>query len=308
MNKVIITGATSMIGVALVKECIKKRIAVIALVRPLSDRMKRLPSSPLLQLIECDLTQLEKLEHPLLKDSDALIHLAWNGTNKTDRFISEIQERNIKYTLDAVQLAHRAGCRRFIGIGSQAEYGSVDGVIAPGRSVAPEMAYGVAKYAAGQLSRLSCEKFGIEDSWCRVFSVYGPWDNKGTLVRTTLEKLLDNQDIETTKAEQIWDYLYVADAARAILQLTVAGKRGQTYNIGSGIGRPLREYLEIMQHGVNSKGMVKFGALPYAERQIMYLQADISSLVQDTGFTLQYTFEQGIKETIDWMQEEKNGK
>jgi len=45
----------------------------------------------------------------------------------------------------------------------------------------------------------------------------------------------------------------------------------------------------------------------YYPNQVMHLEADNTALTADTGFVPQYTFEEGIQETIQWMREQRNG-
>jgi nucleoside-diphosphate-sugar epimerase len=99
----------------------------------------------------------------------------------------------------------------------------------------------------------------------------------------------------------MWDFLYAKDAGRAFYLLGESGIAGKTYCIGSGIARPLREYIEKIRDAVDPKASVGFGDVPYSPKQVMYLCADISELTADTGFTPEYTFEQGIRETVDWI-------
>ena len=69
---------------------------------------------------------------------------------------------------------------------------------------------------------------------------------------------------------------------------------------GSGKTKQLKEYIEAIRDTVNPELEIGIGDIPYAEKQVMYLCADISSLTDDTGFVPQYSFEDGIKETVDW--------
>ena len=301
MKKVIISGATSMLGTALINECIKNNVEVIALVRTDTTRRNRITVSPLVHIVECNLAHIDLLDNEMLNNSDAFIHLAWDGTSKADRDDPVIQESNIQYTLKAVRLVSRVSCKKFIGIGSQAEYGRVDGIISPDSNIAPDISYGIAKYSAGRLSHILCDSLGIAYNWGRVFSVYGIWDNSNTLIRTVLEQLEINHNVNTTMAEQVWDYLYVKDAARAIFLIADRGYNGKIYNIGSGKVYPLKEYLETIQHIMKSQGKICYGTVPYSENQVMHLEADITSLSCDTGFKPQYTFQQGIRETLEWM-------
>ena len=61
--------------------------------------------------------------------ADAFFHLAWAHTIGAGRNDMPAQIENIRYTIDAVRTAAAMGCRVFVGTGSQAEYGRVDGVL-----------------------------------------------------------------------------------------------------------------------------------------------------------------------------------
>lgn len=97
------------------------------------------------------------------------------------------QLQNIQYTLDAVELASRIGCKKFVGAGSQAEYGRVEGVLSASTPVFPENGYGIAKLCAGQMSRILCEQKQIEHIWTRILSIYGPYDGENTMIMSSIE-------------------------------------------------------------------------------------------------------------------------
>ena len=85
------------------------------------------------------------------------------------------------------------------------------------------------------------------------------------------------------------------------------GVNGKIYCIGSGQVRPLKDYIENIKDAVNKEAKIGFGEVPYQEKQVMYLCADIDELTKDTGFKPQYTFEQGIKETVEWCKMNMKG-
>jgi nucleoside-diphosphate-sugar epimerase len=163
MKSIALTGATSMIGTALIKQCIQNNIKVLAFVRSGSSRINRMPNSDLVTVIECDLDGLAGFETPsdIPLPIDVFYHIGWDATDKQRRNSCDKQLKNIKYTLDAVQLTKRLGCKRFIGTGSQAEYGNSHQPLNAAVPVNPEMAYGVAKYAAGKLSQIECTNIFI---------------------------------------------------------------------------------------------------------------------------------------------------
>lgn len=147
MEKVIITGATGMIGRTLIEYLLKKNIEILAIIRKESQRAENLPKHKNLQVIECNLDNICNLKTNE-NYYDTFFHLAWDGTFGKARDDVYTQNLNIKYTLDAVKLAKEMGCNSFIGAGSQAEFGRIEGKISENTNTNPENAYGIAKLAA----------------------------------------------------------------------------------------------------------------------------------------------------------------
>ena len=298
MRRAVVTGPTGEIGLALVEELIRNDIEVIAVVRPGSGRIKRLPKSDKLRLVENELDKLEDLPKLITEKYDVFYHLAWDFSRDHDNV--EKQYKNIGYTLDAVKAAAAIGCDTFVGAGSQAEYGIVNGVIAPETPAFPVMAYGMAKLCAGQLSRKLAAQLNMKHIWPRIISVYGPGDAESTMIISLIRKLLAGEKPSLTKGEQLWDFLYSKDCAWAMRLVGEMGKDGAVYCIGSGKKQPLRAFIETIRDEIDPKLPLGIGEVPYRENQVMELDIDISSLVEDTGFSPEYSFEQGIRETIEW--------
>lgn len=302
--RVVITGPSGAIGIALVQEFIEHQIDVLAICRKGSKRINRIPKSSFVHILELDLQDYQSFQ-PEVNDQkyDVFYHFAWGGTTGSERNNMELQHDNVGYSLDAVYLAKKFGCHTFIGAGSQAEYGRVEGKLSASTPAFPENGYGIAKLCAGQMTRILCEQLGIKHIWTRILSVYGPYDGENTMIISTIRKLLAKERPMLTKGEQKWDYLYSKDAAKAMRLLAEKGKEGKTYCIGGGSARPLSEYIEIMRDAIDPTAQLAFGAIPYADKQVMYLCADIDELKQDTGFEPKVSFEKGIRETIAWVEE-----
>ena len=297
MKKIALTGATSMLGIALIKQCITHGIQVVAFIKHDSTNLGRLPVSPLITLVEYNLDSLSSLTLESIT-IDSFYHIGWVGTDKIGRDSPSLQVVNIQYTLDAVKLAQKMGCKRFIGIGSQAEYGRVNTVIAPDTPVNPETAYGVAKYCAGIFSRIECHRLGFEHIWVRVFSVYGSNDNDGTLLKTFIKNVQTDKPMKLTKCEQIWDYLHEDDAGRALFSVGINGIPDKVYCLGSGEGLVLKRYLEIIRDIINPDYSFTNDFLPYNKDQVMNLCADISELTLDIGWKPEISFKDGIKRIL----------
>ena len=162
MQRIIVTGATSMIGVALIEECIKHGTEVYAVVREGSKKRSRLPESSLIKFADCSLEHLDRLPEMISQECDTFYHIAWGNTGENRNSSTELQSRNIGYTLAAVKAAAALGCKRFIGAGSQAEYGLLDlDRISPESAANPTTPYGAAKLASGYLARMLCKELGM---------------------------------------------------------------------------------------------------------------------------------------------------
>ena len=129
--------------------------------------------------------------------------------------------------------------------------------------------------------------------------MYGPYDREQTLISTAVIKMIGNEDTEFSPCDQMWDYIYADDAARAIFIVSEKGKSGEVYVIGSGEAHPLRTYIKIIADKTNYSKTIGFGRRPYNEKQVMYLQADITEL-KKLGFSPCVSFEEGITKTIQY--------
>lgn len=306
MRQVVVTGASSSIGLAFIDLCIKNNVSVTALARLSSPRSQRIPKHPLVRVVDFSLGNSIDIE----AKGAVFYHLAWEGTNRLDRIDPGVQTKNITSTLDLIDAAYRAGCCNFIGTGSQAEYGRVDGLITPESPCNPDTAYGAAKYAAGKLGGLQAKKLGLPFIWARIFSVYGGWDPEYTMLMSLINNMRQGKEMPLTPCGQIWDFLYAEDAARALFLLGQKGKSRQIYHIAHGDTRPLRDYIEDIKTCIPRPELLKIGALPYPPMQVMNLRPDISDLAKDTGFVPQVTFKEGFQRMLHQIQmrelDEKN--
>lgn len=295
LKKIVITGATSMLGTALTEVAVREGMEVYAVIRPNTKRSDRLIPSPLVHPVDGSLETLSEIQG-LPKDCDAFYHFAWAGTGREERDEPTIHERNIRYTLEAVELAEKAGCRRFIGAGSQAEYGPVDGVINEKTGHHPVTSYGVAKYAAGILSRKLCEGKGMDHVWGRVFSVYGPHDNEGTMLDYAIACFGNEETAQFSSAAQPWNYLYESDAGEMFYALGKDSVPSGTWLIANPESRPLREYIDILMKAYGPEAKAEFAAPVLARAP--GLDVDAEKTMRAIGYRPRISFQEGIRRMI----------
>lgn len=300
MRRAIVTGATSFIGITLIKELIKENYKVIAVIRPSSLRKTLLQTLyPTIKLIECEINQLNKVE--LNTDQcDVLFHIGWTSDFPNSRYNLEGQLWNIKYCEYSVELAARYGCKAYLCVGSQAECGIVHEPITPYTPDNPMTAYAEAKCNAYAKTKDLCRKYSINHHWPRLLSAYGPYDRSTTMIMSCIQACQNRKILDLTPAEQIWDFVYVSNVAKALLAIVEKGNSTKRYPIASGIGKPLKEYIAEIAELLDFPDILKgIGRLSYSENQVMYLVGDIKELRDDTGVSLQYDFKQGILDIIN---------
>ena len=148
------------------------------------------------------------------------------------------------------------------------------------------------------MSRLLASQLGIKHCWGRILSVYGPGDNN-SMIMSCINSISNNETFDTTNGDQLWDYLYCDDCAKAFYDIAKKGKDGKVYTIGSGTAKPLKSYIEAIRDLINPDFEVGFGKIDYYPNQVMYLCADISDLTRDTGFEPKFSFKEGIRKIIE---------
>ncbi len=305
IKKAVVTGATGMIGSELIRQLVSDGIQVYAVLRPNSKKMDNLIKSDLVEIIECDVHDLQQLP-TMVENADVFYHFAWDGCFGESRNDLFLQEQNVTSAMTAVKVAYKLGCKKFIGAGSQAEFGPVEGKLNDNIPKNPVTGYGIAKHGAQLMTKALCKQLGIEQCWGRILSCYGPGDNDYTMVMSAIIAMLKGKHISFTSGEQIWDYVYVEDCAKAFICIGKDGIDGKAYSIGSGKTQMLKEYIYQIRDAIDKTIQVGIGERDYYPNQVMHLEADITELTSDTGYKPEVDFEAGIRKTIEWKMNRLN--
>ncbi len=301
--KVVVTGATSMIGHALIKSLIDHKVEKIyAVIRPGSKNMYRIVHDNRIEYITCLCQNYEELPELITDDCNLFYHLAWIPSTIKGRiryFDVETAYKNIGQSLKALDAAAKLGCKNYVGVGSQSEYGYISKPAqSPEDPTDPVTAYAMAKDCCRRMCMLKGKALGINVQWVRVFSVYGPNDRNNTLISSILPKILNNEDIFLTECNQLWDYIYEDDAGEGLYYAGLS-KGSNIYCLGGGEAKPLRWYIEKILLCANSKSNLHFGALQNEEEYVMDFHANILKLVENTEWPgPKVSFEDGINNII----------
>lgn len=323
----VVTGATSFLGAALIKELLKEGHQVYAVVRPGSLNRKALDSvmSDGLRIVELELGQLDRIEEYIPVPCQVFFHFGWDGSGSENRKKVEVQQKNVCDGVKALEGARHLGCRRFLFSGSQAEYGICQTVMAEDRECCPVSEYGKAKTAFYQKAvelvnlwkkdaKAGKDVLGAytapEYIHARIFSVYGLGDHPWSLVNTCLNTFSAGGTMKLGACTQQWNFLYIDDLVKGLTALAFSegtvGYRGDIsengiYNVAGdkSATMPLRNYVEQMYRICGNKGRCLYGEVPPNAEGQANLIPDIEKIKRKTGWEPKIGFEEGIKRMLE---------
>ena len=225
------TGATGFIGSYVLKCALSQGFRVMILLRRDSDTASIKDVGGVGSLVYGHLTDPCVIGEIVKFSPEVFIHMGWKGVAGSARNEPYQVTDNVPAIISSVQCAYKSGCKSWVGIGSQAEYGSPNCKADETFPTAPTTLYGKAKLASCWASSALCQAYGLNWSWVRIFSTYGPGDKTYWLIPHLIREMAQGNSVKVTKAQQLWDYLYVEDAARGILAVAQAFGSG-IFNLG----------------------------------------------------------------------------
>lgn len=281
-NRILITGISGFLGSQIAKQLISQGHELMATKRSNSDLWRiedYVNKIPWININESN-WQSKILEfHP-----EIIIHTAWSGVSASDRDDWDVQLSNIDLTLKLLQIAKQCKLKKFIGFGSQAEYGNFSGIVDENYPLNPNSAYGSSKIAISQIINSFCSLNLINWHWFRLFSFFGEYENNTWFIPTLIDKISSLQKMDMTPGEQKYAYMYVGDLARIIGKTVEVDISSGIYNISSANAISLLELSnKILELIKPAESQINFGAIPYRPNQSMHIQGSNSKLEKELG-------------------------
>jgi UDP-glucose 4-epimerase len=298
MKRVFVTGATGFIGAAVVRRLVADGHEVAALIRPKSNLWRLGPAQDRIQRIHGTLDDQGTYEPALIGfRPDTVIHLGWHGSAKGNRNDPEQVRTNVVGSVDLFMSAQRAGCSAFVGTGSQAEYARSADPLTEESPTGPTTLYGAAKLATHCLLSQLAATHDVRFAWLRIFSVYGPEDSQTTLVSYVTTELLNGRRPAVSQGDQVWDYLYIDDAASAITTAAALQASG-IYNVAYGSAQQLRDTILMIRNEINAELPIGFGEAG-TSGNAQHLQASVAKL-KTLGWSPLTPLDVGLRRSIEW--------
>lgn len=304
-KKILITGGAGFLGSHVVKNLRKRGVLQKNIFIPRSK--------------EFDL-RISKNCKKVLKGQDIVIHLAANvgGIGYNLEHPGEMFYDNVLMGTYLLDEARKAGVEKFVSIGTVCSYPKLtpipfkekylwDGY--PEETNAP---YGLAKkmlLVQGQAYR---QQYGFHAIYLIPINLYGPRDKfdpkVSHVVPALIRKIIDARDRRDPWVE-VWgtgkatrEFLYVEDAAEAIVLATMNYDDVEPVNLGTGIETSIKKVVELIMNITNYKGRIKWNTKKPDGQPRRRL--DVSRAKKYFGFEAKTALREGLKKTIEWYEKE----
>lgn len=299
MRKVLITGITGFLGSHIAENLISNDIAVIGLKRKKSNIWRCEEFKDKIEWIDIDDNGLFPV-HLKNNSFDTIIHAAWIGVESAARDNWTEQSLNISFFISLLESAKSAGVKKFIFLGSQAEYGITTQKVKEDSLPNALNAYAATKLACLEILKSFCLINNINWIWLRLFSMFGEKENLNWLIPSLINTMMKDTEMDLTLGEQKYAYLYVKDYAEIMRKIVTMNVDSGVYNISSDQSRTIKSLIEDIKDYINPKFVLNFGALEYRSGQSMHIEGDIDKITTQIGKIEFSDFDIALKSTLNY--------
>lgn len=266
------------------------------------------------EYLYCDMDEYDTLWSVINSKVDCIVHCTWDGARGRRNHEDSVQNDNILGTMKLLSSAQRLRCKRFIQMGSLAEYGMTHDQnfpITEQTTCVPITSYAKAKYECFLKLSEECSINKIEFCELRLGSVYGSNMQSSALVQHVINSLIDDKEIELeSDCEQCWEFVHIRDVI-AILRKMIKTENEwgiNILNISTGVNKKLGTFMEEVEKIIAGKGHINFGnARNQAKFGCDSIYCDVSLLKEYMGEDYKFiSFEDGVREIINDYQKGEN--
>ena len=296
MKKVIITGASGFVGSYLVNEFLSNGYEVTAVVRNEKSDVSAFQKKENINIIYCELKDIQTLKEKLSGQYDYFLHFAWESSAGQGRGNYELQLKNVEYSCNCVKVAKLLGCKHFVFAGSIMAYEAKEFVLKNGAEPTSAYIYSIAKLTASMMAKTVAVQNNIEFIDVVISNIYGVGEKSERFLNATVKKIVSGtESIDLTTCEQLYDFIYVTDAVRQIRFALEKGEGLNSYYIGNKEQFKLRQFVEKIKIALNSDVKLNFGAVEFSGAYFDYKSVIDTDSVFNLGFVTEIDFETGVK-------------
>ena len=257
---ILITGANGFVGRQVVKTLADKNKSLRIVVRE-GERRSPLVGQSHQVVLTPDLFGASRTWwKEVLADIDTVVHLAWY-TEPGKYLTSPLNLDCLQGTIEMAQACVDTGVRRFVGIGTCAEYDLSQGLLRTDSPLNPQTLYAACKASTFQILNQLLPAAGIGFVWCRLFYLHGEGEDPRRLVPYLHRQLSKGDPVELTSGRQVRDFLDVKDAGKIIAEVALGDQKGPV-NICSGVPISVQQFAEKIADEYGRRDLLRFGVRP----------------------------------------------
>lgn len=258
---VALTGANGFVGRQILHKLLSTDCRVRVIVRDSAPFESLMSSGQIEVAITPDLfsespTRLAEL----VADSETLVHCAWYSEHGK-YLTSPLNLACLTGSLNLAVAFAGAGGKRFVGLGTVAEYATSGAPLAPDSPLDPTTLYAACKASTYLVLRSFLGQQDVAFAWCRLFYLYGEGEDARRLVPYIHGQLATGSEALLTSGTQVRDFLDVGEAAEMISQVALGPIEGAV-NICSGQPETVRALAERIADEYGRPDLLRFGARP----------------------------------------------
>jgi dTDP-glucose 4,6-dehydratase len=326
--RVIVTGGAGFIGSALVRHLVLDKGYDVLIVDALTyagnrESLTSVEGRPNYRFLHANICDRAAMQQTVAEfEPDRIMHLA--AESHVDRSITgaaDFIQTNVFGTFNLLEAARgywsdlkaeRKASFRFLHVSTDEVYGSLgeDGLFTEDTPYDPSSPYSASKAASDHLAMAWHRTYGLPVVVSNCSNNYGPYHFPEKLIPLTILNALAGEPLPVYgKGENVRDWLYVEDHARALDTIVERGRLGQTYNVG---GRNERRNIDVVRKICDVLDRIAPANRPRHEL-INYVTdrpghdaryaIDATKLENELGWRAQENFDTGIEKTVQWYLE-----
>lgn len=252
--KILITGSSGYIGTHFLKYLIKKKVKIVSIYRKKKPKIKSLKIKNLKFNIFGNKKFLNK------NKIDLLIHFAWEKKNYSKSKNLDEAKKHLKFLKTIVD----SGVKNIVVAGSCFEYGKKNGSLKEESTCNPNTNYGIQKkfILDNIIKYQKLKKFNLV--WLRIFYIFGGDQPANTLYGSFVEAKKNKKSFNTSKGNQLRDYIHINNLCRIIFKI-IKNKKKDLGIINLCSGKPKKVISLIKSWNTNNKVKINRGYYQYPE-------------------------------------------
>jgi len=316
MAKYLVTGIAGFIGSSIAHELVSRGETV----RGLDDFSTGKPENIQDIRNDLDFRQASLLDEAALasacKGIDYVIHQA--ALPSVPKSVAEPQLThavNVNGTLNLLIAARDAGVKRVVYAASSSAYGESE-VLPKQEAMIPRpiSPYAVQKLTGEYYMQTFSAVYGLETVSLRYFNIFGPRQDANSQYSAVLAKFITQMQQGEAPTifgdgEQSRDFTYVANAVQANLKACAVPAKdvsGKVFNIATGSRSSLNQTFEMLRKIIGFSGAAKFA--PARTGDVKHSLADIALAQKHLGYSAGVSFEEGLRRTVEWYEQQASAK